>query len=89
MSNGQTNHRAVRQIDGTLNQSFTKGTTSHNHPSIVILNGTRHDFSSRGSIAVNQYDDLAFFKQAATFGFILHTLYGTSFSIDDKFILMQ
>ena len=40
MGNGKPNHRTVRQVDGTLNESFTKGATTYHNASVVILNGT-------------------------------------------------
>ena len=89
VGNGQTNHRAVRQVDGTLNQSLAEGATSNDNTTIMILNGTRHDFSRRGRIAVNQYDNLSFLEQAITFGLIFHTFHSTSFSINNERILLQ
>ena len=41
MRNGQTDHGTIRKINGTLNQSLTKGAATYYPSTIMILKGTR------------------------------------------------
>ena len=43
MSDGQSYHRAVRQIDRTLHQPLAKGATAHDETTILILDGACDD----------------------------------------------
>ena len=41
VGDGQSDHRTVRQVDGALHQAFTKGATTYNNTTVMVLNGTR------------------------------------------------
>ena len=40
MRHGETNHRAVGQVDGTLHESLAEGTATYNHTAVLVLDGT-------------------------------------------------
>ena len=89
MGNGEPNHRTVGQVDGTLNESFTKGATTHHNASVVVLNGTRNYLSSRGGIAIDEDYHLTFGKESATIGLIFCARHTTTLSIDDEVASIQ
>ena len=66
MCDGQTNHRTIGQIDRTLYQTLTKCTTTYHQTAVLILNGTRHNFSCRGRISIHQNDNLTLSKLTIT-----------------------
>lgn len=42
-SNGQAYHRAVRQVDRALHQSFAESAPTYDYTSVPILNGSGYD----------------------------------------------
>ena len=89
MGDGQTNHRTVRQIDGTLYQSFTIGTATHHKSTVMVLYGSCHDLSGRRRIAVYQDDNLSFLKETVPFCAILITRGTPPLRIDYQIIIPQ
>ena len=89
MGNGEPNHRTVGQVDGTLNESFTKGATTHHNASVVVLNGTRNNLSSRGGIAIDEDYHLALGKESATISLILCTRHTTTLGVNDEVASIQ
>ena len=44
MCDGEAYHRTVGQVERTLNKALTEGTATNDHSTILILDGTSHDF---------------------------------------------
>ena len=89
MSNGETDHRTIRQIDRTLYKAFSEGTTPHNNTTILILDGTCHNLCCRRRITVHQHHDLTILEYTFTISCIVHTRYLTTFCINNQITLLQ
>ena len=89
MSNGQTDHRTVWQIDGALYKTFSKRTATYHHTAVLILDGTCHNLCGRGCILVHQHND-ASIAETAMFGcLIVATVGHASFCIDNQVTCLQ
>ena len=52
-SNGQAYHRAVRQADRALHQSFAESAPTYDYTSVPILNGSGYDFTGGCGIFIH------------------------------------
>ncbi len=86
---GQANHGTVRQVDGTLHKSLAECTASYYHTSVPVLDGSGHDFAGRSGVLVHQYDEAAVPEVARTLGKEVAAACGSSFGVDDEFLLFQ
>ena len=89
MSNGQANHGTIWQVDRSLDEAFAKGSTSDDNASVVVLNGSRDNLSSRCRIAVNQDNDLAFGEQSSTLGLVFGPLSPAPVGVNNKIASLQ
>ena len=89
MGNGQPDHRAVRQINGTLYQAFTERATTDNDATVLILDGSRDNLCGRGCIAVNQYYHLAVHEDTVTIRRIVCAGSPAPFRIDNQVIFLK
>ena len=85
----QTNHRPVRQINGTLYQAFTKAAPAHNDSSVPILNSSRHNLTGRSREFIDQYNQTTILELARTFSKKFTTGITTAFRIDYQFLFAQ
>ena len=91
-SRREANHTAVGHIEGTLYQPFSKGATSHNNTTVLILDGSRKNLCCRSTILVdkNRYPTLLeatatgatklLVRHAATFGINNHIAFLEKFT---------
>ena len=89
MCDGQTDHRTIRQIDGTLYQSFAKRATTYYQTAVLILNGTCHNLCSRGRIAIHQDDDLTLREFTISMRLVLRALHLSTIGIDNHVTTLQ
>ena len=89
MGDGETDHRAVWQVDRTLHQSFAKGTTADNQTSVLILNGSCDNLCGRGRIAIDEHHYPAVHKSTVAISGIVRTGHLPSIGIDDEITPMQ
>ena len=89
MGDGKTDHGAVREVNGTLHKTLTKGTPPHDNTTVLILYGTRDDFCGRGGIAVYQHNDLSIHESATAVGGVVHTRCPAAVSIDNEVTPLQ
>ena len=89
MSHRETDHRTVRQVDGTLYQSLSEGATTHDKATVLVLNGPRDNLRCRGGIAVHQHHHLTRRESAGTMRTVLCPLGSSSVSIDNQVAFLQ
>ena len=89
MGNGQSDHRTVRQVYGSLDESLAKGAAPHYDAPILVLNGSRDNLCCRGGVAVYEHDDFAFCKQSSPLSLVFGALCLTSLRIDYQVIALQ
>ena len=68
MGYGEPYHGTVGQVDGPLDEALAEGTATYHNAAVMVLDGSRDDFRSRGGIAVDEDDDLTFGEQSAAAG---------------------
>ena len=54
---GQMDQGTVSKFNRLLHKTLSKGATSYDDASVVVLNGTREDFCSRSGRLINEYDE--------------------------------
>ena len=86
--NGEANQRTVWEVDGALYESFGKGASSDNDASVIVLDGTREDFGSRGSVAIYQNDHLVD-VHLPFFCMIFVSASGAPFGVNNHFIVVK
>ena len=87
--NGQAYHRAVRQVDRALHQSFAESAPAYDYTSIPILNGSGYDFTGGCGIFIHQNDETAVFKLSVSFGMEITAACGSAFRINNEVLLLQ
>ena len=79
---GQTDSRPVIELDGLLNQAFTKGTASDDGTAVVVLNGSGKDFAGRCRTLVEEDDDRHFLTASCAVRRIVFTRSHTALGVD-------
>ena len=87
--NGETQLRAVGQVERALHQSFSERAPSDDDTAVVILNGTGNDFCGRGGIFVHQHGYFAIFKTTVSFGFVFRIRSAAAFGVNNQVVLVQ
>ena len=89
MCNRQTDHRAVRQIDRTLDKTLSESTTAYNDTTILILNGSSNNLCGRRRITIYKDDDLTREEGSTAIGSIFRARHSPTLCIDDKVAFLQ
>ena len=89
MCNRQTDHRAVRQIDRTLDKTLSESTTAYNDTTILILNGSSDNLCGRRRITIYKDDDLTREEGSTAIGSIFRARHSPTLCIDNEVALLQ
>ena len=89
MCHGETHHGTVREIDRTLHKTFTKGPTTNDGATVLILQGSRDDLSGRSRKLIDKHDDLTILQRTVTLSNKLGARCHTTLRVDDKITFLQ
>ena len=89
MRHGETNHRAVGQVDGTLHESLAEGTATYNHTAVLVLDGTCDNLRRRCRILIYEHHHLAIQELTVALCLIVISRHLPSLGIYNKVVLLK
>ena len=85
----QTNHTTIREVERTLYKSFTKGSAAHNRSTVIILNSTSDNLSSRSRKLVHHYINLYILQTSVANCLEILATSTTSFGVNNHVIVLE
>ena len=86
---GQSDHCAVREVEGTLYQPLAEGTAADDHPAVVVLHCSGENLAGRSGTLVDKDDEFAL-GIGACIGTLPFLAVGMkTLRIDDELVFLQ